>query len=101
MICNNPLFDSMPLQLLDILTHLSFFVYFQNQEEVNTTESEQVWKSLIEEGEDVLPLSSVDSSISNIEIFCYARLALLFLFQAKNTSFTSSRLFQTLSNNKK
>uniref|UniRef100_A0A8C1WFW9 Rab proteins geranylgeranyltransferase component A n=1 Tax=Cyprinus carpio TaxID=7962 RepID=A0A8C1WFW9_CYPCA len=44
------------------------------KQEVQITESEQVWRSLIDEGEDVVPLSSVDSSISNLEVFCYARL---------------------------
>ncbi|XP_056587662.1 rab proteins geranylgeranyltransferase component A 1 [Triplophysa dalaica] len=51
---------------------LSWIEDYKNQEEVNTTESEQAWRSLMEEGEDVLPLSSVDSSISNIEVYCYA-----------------------------
>ncbi|KAA0720390.1 Rab proteins geranylgeranyltransferase component A 1 [Triplophysa tibetana] len=51
---------------------LSWIEDYKNQEEVNSTESEQVWRSLMEEGEDVLPLSSVDSSISNIEVYCYA-----------------------------
>lgn len=51
----------------------------QNQQEVQITESEQVWRSLIDEGEDVVPLSSVDSSLSNLEVFCYARLAFILL----------------------
>uniref|UniRef100_A0A9J7Y5Z4 Rab proteins geranylgeranyltransferase component A n=1 Tax=Cyprinus carpio carpio TaxID=630221 RepID=A0A9J7Y5Z4_CYPCA len=49
------------------------------KQKVQITESEQVWRSLIDEGEDVVPLSSVDSSISNLEVFCYARLALILL----------------------
>ncbi|KAI7795643.1 rab proteins geranylgeranyltransferase component A 1 [Triplophysa rosa] len=51
---------------------LSWIEDYKNQEEVNTTESEQAWSSLMEEGEDVLPLRSVDSSISNIVVYCYA-----------------------------
>uniref|UniRef100_A0A672RQ95 Rab proteins geranylgeranyltransferase component A n=1 Tax=Sinocyclocheilus grahami TaxID=75366 RepID=A0A672RQ95_SINGR len=51
---------------------LSWIEEYKNQQEVQITESEQVWRSLIDEGEDVVPLSSVDSSISNLEVFCYA-----------------------------
>ncbi|XP_051533454.1 rab proteins geranylgeranyltransferase component A 2-like isoform X2 [Myxocyprinus asiaticus] len=51
---------------------LSWIEEYKNQQEVLTTESEQVWRSLIDEGEDVVPLNSVDSSISNLEVFCYA-----------------------------
>ncbi|XP_051959799.1 rab proteins geranylgeranyltransferase component A 2-like [Xyrauchen texanus] len=51
---------------------LSWIEEYKNQQEVPTTESEQVWRSLIDEGEDLMPLSSVDSSISNLEVFCYA-----------------------------
>lgn len=58
---------------------LVYNVCSQNQQEVQITESEQVWRSLIDEGEDVVPLSSVDSSISNLEVFCYARLAFILL----------------------
>uniref|UniRef100_A0A9J8CYP9 Rab proteins geranylgeranyltransferase component A n=1 Tax=Cyprinus carpio carpio TaxID=630221 RepID=A0A9J8CYP9_CYPCA len=58
---------------------LSWIEEYKNQQKVQITESEQVWRSLIDEGEDVVPLSSVDSSISNLEVFCYARLALILL----------------------
>ncbi|XP_056302629.1 rab proteins geranylgeranyltransferase component A 1 [Danio aesculapii] len=51
---------------------LSWIEEYKNQQEVQITESEQEWRSLIEDGEDVVPLNSVDSSISNLEIFCYA-----------------------------
>ncbi|KAI2651058.1 Rab proteins geranylgeranyltransferase component A 1 [Labeo rohita] len=51
---------------------LSWIEDYKNQQEVQITESEQVWRSLIDEGEDVVPLSTVDSSISNLEVFCYA-----------------------------
>uniref|UniRef100_A0A8C1Q514 CHM Rab escort protein n=1 Tax=Cyprinus carpio TaxID=7962 RepID=A0A8C1Q514_CYPCA len=51
---------------------LSWIEEYKNQQKVQITESEQVWRSLIDEGEDVVPLSSVDSSISNLEVFCYA-----------------------------
>ncbi|CAM4671032.1 unnamed protein product [Leuciscus chuanchicus] len=51
---------------------LSWIEEYKNQQEVQIAESEQVWRSLIDEGEDVMPLSSVDSSISNLEVFCYA-----------------------------
>ncbi|ROJ62536.1 Rab proteins geranylgeranyltransferase component A 1 [Anabarilius grahami] len=51
---------------------LSWIEEYKNQQEAQITESEQVWRSLIDEGEDVVPLSSVDSSISNLEVFCYA-----------------------------
>lgn len=56
---------------------LVYNVCSQKQQEVQIAESEQVWRSLIDEGEDVMPLSSVDSSISNLEVFCYARLAII------------------------
>uniref|UniRef100_A0A8C1MZ25 Rab proteins geranylgeranyltransferase component A n=1 Tax=Cyprinus carpio TaxID=7962 RepID=A0A8C1MZ25_CYPCA len=46
----------------------------QYKQEVPITELEQVWRSLIDEGEDAVPLSALDSSISNLEVFCYARL---------------------------
>ncbi|XP_051537234.1 rab proteins geranylgeranyltransferase component A 1-like isoform X2 [Myxocyprinus asiaticus] len=51
---------------------LSWIEEYKNQQEVPTTESEQVWRSLIDEGEDVVPLSSMDSSISNLVVFSYA-----------------------------
>ncbi|KAK9955804.1 hypothetical protein ABG768_015655, partial [Culter alburnus] len=51
---------------------LSWIEEYKKQQEAQITESEQVWRSLIDEGEDVVPLSSVDSSISNLEVFCYA-----------------------------
>ncbi|XP_073727247.1 rab proteins geranylgeranyltransferase component A 1 [Misgurnus anguillicaudatus] len=51
---------------------LSWIEDYKNQEEVKTAESEQEWRSLIEEEEDVIPLSSVDTAISNLEVFCYA-----------------------------
>ncbi|XP_065143370.1 rab proteins geranylgeranyltransferase component A 1 [Paramisgurnus dabryanus] len=51
---------------------LSWIEDYKNQEEVKTAESEQEWRSLIDEEEDVIPLSSVDTTISNIEVFCYA-----------------------------
>ncbi|XP_067279326.1 rab proteins geranylgeranyltransferase component A 1 isoform X2 [Pseudorasbora parva] len=51
---------------------LSWIEEYKNQQEAQIAESEQVWRSLIDEGEDVVPLSSVDSSISNLEVFCYA-----------------------------
>ena len=31
------------------------------------------WKEKLEEGEEALALSSMDTSISNLEVFCYAR----------------------------
>uniref|UniRef100_A0A8C1S4L4 Rab proteins geranylgeranyltransferase component A n=1 Tax=Cyprinus carpio TaxID=7962 RepID=A0A8C1S4L4_CYPCA len=51
----------------------------QYKQEVQITELEQVWRSLIDEGEDAVPLSALDSSISNLEVFCYARLVLIVL----------------------
>ncbi|XP_043077582.1 rab proteins geranylgeranyltransferase component A 1 [Puntigrus tetrazona] len=51
---------------------LSWMEEYKNQQEVQIAESEQVWKNLIDEGEDVVPLSSVDSFITNLEVFCYA-----------------------------
>ncbi|KAG1970015.1 rab proteins geranylgeranyltransferase component A [Pimephales promelas] len=51
---------------------LSWIEEYKNQQEVQIAESERDWRSLIDEGEDVMPLSSVDSSISNLEVFCYA-----------------------------
>ncbi|KAK7130748.1 hypothetical protein R3I94_016031 [Phoxinus phoxinus] len=51
---------------------LSWIEEYKNQQEVQIAESEQVWRSLIDEGEDVMPLSSVDSTISNLEVFSYA-----------------------------
>lgn len=70
-----------------------FLLCVQNQQEVHITESEQEWRSLIEDGEEVVPLNSVDSSISNLEMFCYARLGLIVfrlqLAQVKNWSFAN------------
>ncbi|KAK7143882.1 hypothetical protein R3I93_014901 [Phoxinus phoxinus] len=51
---------------------LSWIEEYKNQQEVQIAESEQVWRSLIDEGEDVMPLTSVDSTISNLEVFSYA-----------------------------
>nr|AAI54208.1 Choroideremia [Danio rerio] len=51
---------------------LSWIEEYKNQQELQITESEQEWRSLIEDGEEAVPLNSVDSSISNLEVFCYA-----------------------------
>ncbi|XP_076835732.1 rab proteins geranylgeranyltransferase component A 1 isoform X2 [Brachyhypopomus gauderio] len=50
---------------------LSWIEEYKAQQETPNTESEQGWVEKIEEGEDVLPLSSTDSSITNLEVFSY------------------------------
>ncbi|XP_030649590.1 rab proteins geranylgeranyltransferase component A 1 [Chanos chanos] len=42
------------------------------KQEAPETAGEEGWKDKLEEGEEALPLSSVDSSISNLEVFSYA-----------------------------
>uniref|UniRef100_A0A4W4DNB7 Rab proteins geranylgeranyltransferase component A n=1 Tax=Electrophorus electricus TaxID=8005 RepID=A0A4W4DNB7_ELEEL len=51
---------------------LSWIQEYKAQQEMPSTESDQAWVGKIEEGEDMLPLSSVDSSIINLEVFSYA-----------------------------
>ncbi|KAL7844736.1 hypothetical protein SRHO_G00232750 [Serrasalmus rhombeus] len=51
---------------------LSWIDEYKTQQEVFNPELEQGWRDKIEEGEDVLCLSSVESSISNLEVFSYA-----------------------------
>ncbi|TRY59391.1 hypothetical protein DNTS_004301 [Danionella cerebrum] len=51
---------------------LSWIKEYKNQQEAQITESEEEWRRLIDEGEDAMLLNSVDSSISNIEVFSYA-----------------------------
>ncbi|XP_062868192.1 rab proteins geranylgeranyltransferase component A 1 [Trichomycterus rosablanca] len=51
---------------------LSWIEEYKTQQEVSDTESGQDWGDHIKEGEEVMLLSSVDSSISNLEVFSYA-----------------------------
>ncbi|KAI4884396.1 hypothetical protein NFI96_011240 [Prochilodus magdalenae] len=51
---------------------LSWIEEYKTQQEIPNSELEQGWREKIEEGEEVLPLSSIESSISNLEVFSYA-----------------------------
>ncbi|XP_058271604.1 rab proteins geranylgeranyltransferase component A 1 [Hemibagrus wyckioides] len=51
---------------------LSWIEEYKAQQELPSTKSEQGWNDQIEDEEEVIFLSSVDSSISNLEVFSYA-----------------------------
>ncbi|KAM9450265.1 rab proteins geranylgeranyltransferase component A 1 [Clarias gariepinus] len=51
---------------------LSWIDEYKAQQETPSTKSEQGWNDQITEEEEVVFLSSVDSSISNLEVFSYA-----------------------------
>ncbi|GAA6103585.1 rab proteins geranylgeranyltransferase component A 1 [Tachysurus ichikawai] len=50
---------------------LSWIEEYKAQQEIPSTMSEQGWNDQIEDEEEVIFLSSVDSSISNLEVFSY------------------------------
>ncbi|XP_066501979.1 rab proteins geranylgeranyltransferase component A 1 [Hoplias malabaricus] len=51
---------------------LSWIDEYKRQQEISNTDLEQEWRDKIGEGEEVLLLSPVDFSISNLEVFSYA-----------------------------
>ncbi|MCJ8740987.1 hypothetical protein PDJAM_G00065420 [Pangasius djambal] len=52
---------------------LSWIEEYKAQQETPSNKSEQGWNDQIEDDEEVVFLSSVDSSISNLEVFSFAR----------------------------
>ncbi|KAK2827450.1 hypothetical protein Q7C36_018376 [Tachysurus vachellii] len=50
---------------------LSWIEEYKAQQEIPSTKSEQGWNDQIKDEEEVIFLSSVDSSISNLEVFSY------------------------------
>ncbi|XP_072518858.1 rab proteins geranylgeranyltransferase component A 1 [Salminus brasiliensis] len=51
---------------------LSWIDEYKRQQAISNADLAQEWSEKVEEGEEVISLSSVDSTISNLEVFSYA-----------------------------